>query len=162
LLGLPQGELGAYTMLADGIRQFGNDVAGDLRELWRRLIFSLLASNYDDHLRNHGFLMHEPGRWSLSPAYDLNPVPEMDRARVSKTAITEGQEEPTIAGALAAATRFGLKAAESKKIFREVFTVVAGWRKIGRQLRLKAATLDSYASAFEHSLMDEARHLIGK
>jgi hypothetical protein len=43
-----------------------------------------------------------------------------------------------------------------------VFTVVAGWRKIGRQLRLKAATLDSYASAFEHSLMDEARHLIGK
>jgi hypothetical protein len=89
LLGLPQGELGAYTMLADGIRQFGNDVAGDLRELWRRLVFSLLASNYDDHLRNHGFLMHEPGRWSLSPAYDLNPVPEMDRARVSKTAITE-------------------------------------------------------------------------
>jgi serine/threonine-protein kinase HipA len=68
LLGLPQGDPGAYTLLADGIRQFGNDVPGDLRELWRRLVFSLLASNYDDHLRNHGFLMHEPGRWSLSPA----------------------------------------------------------------------------------------------
>ena len=75
---------------------------------------------------------------------------------------TLSQEEPTIAGALAAATRFGLKAAESKKILREVFTVVAGWRKTGRQLRLKAATLDSYAGAFEHLLMDEARHLIGK
>jgi serine/threonine-protein kinase HipA len=59
LLGLPQGETGAYSMLADGIRQFGNDVPGDLRELWRRLVFSLLASNYDDHLRNHGFLMRE-------------------------------------------------------------------------------------------------------
>jgi len=162
LLGLPQGELGAYTMLADGIRQFGNDVAGDLRELWRRLVFSLLASNYDDHLRNHGFLMHAPGRWSLSPAYDLNPVPEMDRARVSKTAITESQEEPTIAGALAAATRFGLKAAESKKILREVLTVVSGWRKTGKQLRLKAATLDAYASSFDHPLMDEARSIIGK
>ena len=103
LLGLPQGDPGAYTLLADGIRQFGNDVPGDLRELWRRLVFSLLASNYDDHLRNHGFLMHEPGRWSLSPAYDLNPVPEMDRVRMSKTAITEDQEEPTLAGALAAA-----------------------------------------------------------
>ena len=136
--------------------------AGDLRELWRRLVFSLLASNYDDHLRNHGFLMHEPGRWSLSPAYDLNPVPEMDRARVSKTAITESQEEPTITGALAAATRFGLKAAESKKILREVFTAVSGWRKTGRQLRIKAATLDAYASAFEHPLMDEAGCLVGK
>ena len=85
---LIRGHTRRFGRLADA-----DDVAGDLRELWRRLIFSLLASNYDDHLRNHGFLMHEPGRWSLSPAYDLNPVPEMDRARVSKTAITENQEE---------------------------------------------------------------------
>jgi serine/threonine-protein kinase HipA len=162
LLGLPQGDVGAYTMLADGIRQFGNDVSGDLRELWRRLIFSLLASNYDDHLRNHGFLMREPGRWSLSPAYDINPVPEMDRVHMSKTAITEDQVEPTIAVALAVAERFGLKTAESKKILREVFVAVSGWRKTGRQLRLKAATLDAYASAFEHPLMDETRLLLGK
>lgn len=160
LLGLPQSDPGAYTMLADGIRQFGNDVPGDLRELWRRLIFSLLASNYDDHLRNHGFLMHAPGRWTLSPAYDINPVPEMDRVRMSKTAITEDQEEPTMASALAAAPRFGLKASEAKQILRVIFTVVSGWRKTGRQLRLKASTLDTYASAFDHALMEEAKRLI--
>ncbi len=162
LLGLPQGDPAAYTLLADGIRQFGNDVPGDLRELWRRLVFSFLASNYDDHLRNHGFLMREPGRWTLSPAYDINPVPEVDRARMSKTSITEDQEEPSIAGALAAAGRFGLKAAESKQILREVFTAVSDWRKTGRQLHLKASTLDAYASAFENPLMDEARRLIGR
>ena len=161
LLGLPQGDPGAYTLLADGIRQFGNDVPHDLRELWRRLIFSLLASNCDDHLRNHGFLMREPGRWSLSPAYDLNPVPEMDRARTNKTAVTEDQEEPAIALAFAAAARFGLKAGEAKAILREVLAAVSGWRKTGRQLRLKASTLDAYATAFEHPLMDEARRLIG-
>ncbi|MDE3099142.1 MAG: type II toxin-antitoxin system HipA family toxin [Verrucomicrobiota bacterium] len=162
LLGLPQGEPGAYTLLADGIRQFGNDVPGDLRELWRRLVFSLLASNYDDHLRNHGFLMHEPDRWSLSPAYDINPVPEVDRVRMNQTAITEDHDEPSVANALAAAPRFGLKAAESKKILREVFAAVSGWRKIGLRLRLKASVLDTYASAFEHPLMDEARRLIRK
>ncbi|MCX6896007.1 MAG: HipA domain-containing protein [Verrucomicrobia bacterium] len=161
LLGLPHGEPGAYTMLADGIRQFGDDVAGDLRELWRRLIFSLLASNYDDHLRNHGFLMHQPGRWSLSPAYDLNPVPEIDRVRMSKTAITEEQQEPSLALALDAAARFGLKGTEAKKILRAVFTATSGWRKTGRQLRLKASTLDAYASAFEHPLRDEANRLLG-
>ncbi len=162
LLGLPQGDPAAYTLLADGIRQFGNDVPGDLRELWRRLVFSFLASNYDDHLRNHGFLMREPGRWTLSPAYDINPVPEVDRARMSKTSITEDQEEPSIAGALAAAGRFGLKAAESKQILREVFTAVSDWRKTGRQLHLNASTHDAYASAFENPLMDEARRLIGR
>jgi serine/threonine-protein kinase HipA len=162
LLGLPQGNPGAYTLLADGIRQFGHDVPGDLRELWRRLVFSLLASNYDDHLRNHGFLMREPERWSLSPAYDINPVPEVDRVRMNKTSIAEDQAEPTIAGALDIAPRFGLKSAEAKKILGEVFTPVSGWRKTGRHLRLKASTLDAYASAFEHPLMDEAKRLLGK
>lgn len=162
LLGLPLGEAGAYTQLADGIRQFGDDVAGDLRELWRRLVFSLLASNYDDHLRNHGFLMFRPGRWSLSPAYDLNPVPEVDRVRTGKTAITEDQEEPTIGVALAAAGRFGLKPAEAKRILREVFTAVSGWRKTGRQCRLSAAVLDAYASAFDQPLMTEAARLLGE
>jgi serine/threonine-protein kinase HipA len=160
LLGLSQGDPGAYTMLADGIRQFGHDVPGDLRELWRRLAFSLLASNYDDHLRNHGFLMHEPGRWSLSPAYDINPVPVMDRVRINQTAITEDQEAPTMAGALAAVPRFGLKVSEARQILRVIITAVSGWRKTGRQLRLKASTLESYATAFEHSLMEEARRLI--
>jgi serine/threonine-protein kinase HipA len=159
LLGLPQGDAGSYTMLADGIRQFGNDVQGDLRELWRRLVFSLLASNYDDHLRNHGFLMHEPGKWSLSPAYDINPVPVVDRVRVNKTAISEEQTEPSIAGAMAAAVRFGLKPKEAKTILQEVFNVVSGWRKTGRHLQIKSSTLDAYASAFKHEMMDEAHGL---
>jgi serine/threonine-protein kinase HipA len=160
LLALPQGDPGAYTLLADAIRQFGHDVAGDLRELWRRLVFSLLASNYDDHLRNHGFLMAEPGRWALSPAYDLNPVPEIDRVRTAKTPIGEDQAEPSIAAALDVAPRFGLKPAAAKTILREVFTAVSTWRITGRTLRLKPTTLDAYASAFEHGLADETRKLL--
>jgi serine/threonine-protein kinase HipA len=159
-LGLIEGQSGTYTMLADGIRQFGHDIAADLRQLWRRLVFSLLASNFDDHLRNHGFLMREPGRWSLSPAYDLNPVPEIDRSRTANTPIAEDQEEPSIAGALAAAARFGLKATDAKAILREIFTALSGWRSIGRQLRIKASTLDVYSSAFEHPLRSEAGRLL--
>ena len=162
LLGLSHGDPGAYTLLADAIRQFGHDVAGDLSELWRRLLFSLLASNYDDHLRNHGFLMVEAGRWALSPAYDLNPVPEIDRARVGKTPINEEQEEPSIGGALAVAGRFGIKPPAAKSILREVFTAVSAWRRTGARLRLRGATLYAYASAFEHELMDESRSLLGK
>ena len=160
MLGLSEGDPGAYTRLADAIRQFGNDVADDLRELWRRLLFSLLASNHDDHLRNHGFLMHERGRWSLSPAYDLNPVPEIDRVRVNRTPISEDDDESSIAGALAAAPRFGIKAPAAKTILREVFTAASAWRRTGRRLSLKATTLDTYASAFDHELVDEARRLL--
>jgi serine/threonine-protein kinase HipA len=160
LLGVPPDDPGAYTLLADAIRQLGDDVAGDLRELWRRLVFSLLASNYDDHLRNHGFLMCHAGRWSLSPAYDLNPVPEIDRVRTWKTPISEDREEPSVETALAVAPRFGLKASEAKDILRQVFDAVSGWRKTARRLKLRAGTLEAYASAFEHSLIDQARMLL--
>lgn len=161
LLGLSPGEPGAYTMLADGIRQFGDDVRRDLHELWRRLVFSLLASNYDDHFRNHGFLMHAAGHWSLSPAYDINPVPEIDRAQTLKTAVTEEQETPSVAGALDAAPRFGLRAAEAKAILREVLATVVDWRKTARQLRLPSGSVAAYASAFEHAFIEEATQLVG-
>lgn len=159
LLGLPHGEPGAYTLLADGIRQFGDDVAGDLTELWRRLVFSLLASNYDDHLRNHGFLMRTAGKWSLSPAYDLNPVPEIERAQMPKTAIAEDNSDSSIEAALESAPRFGLKPTAAKAIVREVHAVVVDWRKAAKKLRIPARTLHAYASAFEHPLMDEAAKL---
>jgi serine/threonine-protein kinase HipA len=159
LLGLPPGEPGAYTLLADGIRQFGYDTALELRELWRRLIFSLLTSNYDDHLRNHGFLMRVAGRWALSPAYDLNPVPEIERTQTPKMPISEEQEEPTIAAALAVAPRFNLKLSEAKTVLTKVLVAVSDWRKTGRMLRIKAVTLDAYATAFEHSLIEEARKI---
>jgi len=45
---------------------------------------------------------------------------------------------------------------------RQVFVAVSGWRKTGRQLRLKASTVSAYASAFEHPLMDEASRMLGK
>ena len=157
LLGVSSGETGAYTLLADGIRQFGHNTLDDLRELWRRMVFSLLASNIDDHLRNHGFLMRQPGRWALSPAYDLNPVPEIDRALLPKTPISEEPADPSIAAALAVAPRFALKASQARGILSAVVAVLEDWRKTGRQLRLKAATLNAYASAFDHRLMDEAR-----
>lgn len=68
--------------------------------------------------------MRGPGRWALSPAYDLNPVPEIDRRHTPKTAISEYQEEPSIAAAREAAPRFGLRSAQAKTILREVVIAV--------------------------------------
>jgi hypothetical protein len=62
--------------------------------------------------------------------------------------------------ALAVAPRFGLKPAEAKSILRQVSTVVANWQTVGRRLRLKAATLSAYASAFENPFVAEAKQLL--
>ncbi len=160
LVGLAPGAAGAYTMLAEGIRQLGDDIPGDLRELWGRLIFSLLASNYDDHFRNHAFLMKARGRWALSPAYDLNPVPEIERAQIPKTAIAEDQGDPSIEAALEVAPLFGLKKADARAMLRSVCRAVSSWRTVGKRLQIPDKTLAAYESAFDHPLAAEASRLV--
>lgn len=162
LLGLSAGESATYTMIADAIRQFGDDVKADLHELWRRMVFSLLVSNCDDHERNHAFLMLRPGHWSLSSAYDLNPVPEMERVSLHQTAISEESAEPGIETALTAAARFALKPAQAREILREVLRSVESWREEGKRLRFKSGVLAAYESAFKHELMKEARRIMRK
>lgn len=49
-----------------------NGSLNDSRELWRRMVFNVITHNFDDHLRNHGFLMIN-NEWRLSPAFDINP-----------------------------------------------------------------------------------------
>lgn len=40
-------------------------------EVFRRMVFNVLANNRDDHTKQHAFLMNERGEWRLAPAYDL-------------------------------------------------------------------------------------------
>ena len=76
-----------YTEIVDAIRVHGADAPADIEELWRRIAFSILITNVDDHLHNHGFLHVDRAFWRLSPAFDLNPSPE--RVRELKTWISE-------------------------------------------------------------------------
>ena len=154
MLGLTGDDPGAYTRLADAIRAHGDAVASDLAELWRRLVFSLLAHNDDDHMRNHGFLMHRAGAWSLSPAYDINPTPLVDRARQPKTPVSEHSPamldgNAALAEALSNAARFGLDPDAARSIVAEVRAAIGRWRAIGRDLGIAAVNLDAYADAFE-------------
>ena len=61
------GDRGSYLEIADAIERFSPSATEDLRQLWRRAAFSVLVSNLDDHLRNHGFLRTTSAGWSLSP-----------------------------------------------------------------------------------------------
>ncbi|MDU0987156.1 type II toxin-antitoxin system HipA family toxin [Negativicoccus succinicivorans] len=73
-LGKTDGDSASFLEIADWIRRHQKDPSKDLQELWRRIAFSVLVSNTDCHLRNHGFLL-EKDQWRLSPMYDVNPNP---------------------------------------------------------------------------------------
>jgi serine/threonine-protein kinase HipA len=85
-----------------------------MEALWRRMVFNILISNTDDHLRNHGFLYAGREGWRLSPAYDLNPVPTDIKPRILATAINEDDNTASLALALEVAGYFELDAARAQ------------------------------------------------
>jgi serine/threonine-protein kinase HipA len=127
-----------------------NDGKADMQALWRRIVFSILISNTDDHLRNHGFLWAGPAGWRLSPAYDLNPVPIDIRPRVLSTAVDLDDSTASFRLAFLVAGYFELDETESQRIAVQVGAAVTTWRKVAIELGLTSTEIDRMASAFEH------------
>jgi serine/threonine-protein kinase HipA len=158
LLGVERGAAGnhTYSEIVDALRQHGAATQADTEELWRRIAFSILINNVDDHLHNHGFLHVEAGRWRLSPAFDINPFP--DRVRELKTWIAEETgPESTIAALLAAVPYFRIPLPRARAMLGAVEAAVATWRASGRELGMTADELEQFTDAFEHPEREAAR-----
>ena len=149
LLGLEDGDEATYTDIADAIRSHSSEPTKDLHELWRRVVFSVLIGNLDDHLRNHCFLYDRNDQWRLSPAYDLNPVPRQDKARELTTWISDEGPEADLDLARQAAASFALKPNEAEDIIEDVSTRLNGWQDIARQLGMSVTDVKIYETAFE-------------
>jgi len=119
-------------------------------------VFSILISNTDDHLRNHGFLYTGPAGWRLSPAYDLNPVPTDIKPRILTTAIDLSDGTASLKLAMEVAAYFELSPDEARKIAAEVGRATATWRREAKKLGLTVAEIDRMASSFEHQDLKEA------
>ena len=145
------GEHHSYMEIADALRMHSAAATHDLQELWRRVVFNVLVSNTDDHLRNHGFLYHGEQGWRLSPAYDLNPTPTDVRPRILSTAIVEGEDRSASMDlAFSAADHFGIDRAKAKEIAGQVALAVLRWRETARAAGASDNECDRMASAFEH------------
>lgn len=140
-----------YADLAQVLRIYGSDPARDLHELFRRMVFNILVTNDDDHLRNHGFLLDTSG-WRLSPLYDVVPKPQIgyDR-RLALAAGPEGRAA-TLANAVAGAASFDLHPGEASAIAADMAGAVAqGWEDAFRDAGLAAADRGRFATCFRMS-----------
>lgn len=143
-------EIHSYLELADALRRYGASPREDMHALWRRIVFNILISNTDDHLRNHGFLYSGQDGWRLSPAYDLNPVPTDIKPRILSTAIDLEDCTASLDLAMEVAEYFQLNEDAANSIAKEVGKVVSIWRRQASSLGLTAVEIDRMASAFEH------------
>jgi serine/threonine-protein kinase HipA len=134
-----------YLEIARVLIDHGAQTNEDLRELWSRIVFNVLVSNTDDHLRNHGFILVPGTGWRLSEAFDMNPVPDSPGLTLN---ISEADNSLDLDLVRSVAPFFRVKAKAADEIVKSSRVVVRQWRKIARRLALSAKECDRMASAF--------------
>jgi len=144
------GERGSYPEIVDALTRHGARAKSDAQALYRRVTFNVMISNVDDHLRNHGFLWLDRTGWSLSPAYDLNPVPTDMKARILTTNINLDEGTCSLDLLEEAAEYFSLGLHQARAIIKDVAKATAKWRDVAQKTGARASEIHRMASAFEH------------
>ncbi|WOQ16007.1 type II toxin-antitoxin system HipA family toxin [Raineyella sp. W15-4] len=132
--GSTDGERRDYADIAEAMRDISRSPRRDHHELYDRIIASVALGNTDDHLRNHGFLA-DHGSWTLSPAFDVNPTPDVTRTRATSIAGADAQSEE-VDGLLALAQDCSLSAEAARERLRYVASALANWQHQARKNRI--------------------------
>ncbi|TQV82574.1 HipA domain-containing protein [Exilibacterium tricleocarpae] len=144
-LGYYDGDYDAsYIELAQFLTEHGSTTKKDLEQLWRRIVFNIAISNTDDHLRNHGFI-YKKGGWTLSPAYDINPVTPSNGLHLN---ITDDDNSLNYDLAMDVIGFFQLEESKAEKIRAEVLTSVGQWETVAKSIGISRNEQLSMSPAF--------------
>lgn len=148
MLEAADGEQRSYLEIAEVIENTSARATAELKQLWRRIVLSVLISNTDDHLRNHGFLLQHDDVWSLAPAFDLNP--NLDPGpRYLSTSIDDRDDAASLALVMEVADYFRLSAGQARDVLAEVAAAVARWPQVARSHGLSEREISHMEPAFD-------------
>ena len=137
----------SYLEIVDVINQVGAEPVGDRAELFRRIAFSILITNTDDHFRNHGFLWSGRKGWRLSPVYDINPVPNGNRILSTRIDFDDASASMEL---LRSVAEYFVATESADQIINECSAVVREWRDFARTRGATDSEIKFMRSAFEH------------
>lgn len=143
----------AYVDLADAIGCYCQPqrIMSDKAELFARMVYNILVSNDDDHLRNHGFI-HDPvlRGWQLSPLYDVMPRPGITQERLLHLGVGASGRLATLDNALSSCGRFGLTEDAALSIMARLWQKVREWRVYFEGYGVEKRDIHKLQTAFRH------------
>ena len=113
--------------------------------MWLRIVFNIAVSNCDDHLRNHGFLL-TPNGWTLSPAYDLNPLEYGTGLNLN---INEYENALDFSLAIEVAQYAGIQKDEANKAVQHTKEIVSQWHRVATSYQIPREEQEMMSVAFK-------------
>lgn len=135
----------SYLDIAAFIKSYGAQPKKDLIELWKRIVFNMVVTNTDDHLRNHAFILTDKG-WILSPLYDVNPVPYGDELSLN---VDEDDNSISIDLAVQTAVKFGISKSDAEAVAKDILQIVRdNWERTAAGYALTRRQIEEMRPAF--------------
>ena len=143
----------SYEMAALTARRLGLP-SSDIEQLYRRMVFNVLAVNQDDHVKNISFLMNKEGIWSLSPAYDVtfSIDPENQWLKAHQMTINGKMSHISPEDLIACGKKMDLKSPKCKKIINDVTTAVKQWKDIASSVGIREQTISLIQNELKNNL----------
>lgn len=128
-------ESGAYSyeQLIMTMRELGMPQAS-IEEQFRRIVFNIVGSNQDDHVKNFAFMMDRQGKWDIAPAYDLCHSEGSDFTRFHQLSLNGKTTDFTREDLKAFARYASLPRGREKIILEQTVEAFAGWKTKAEEL----------------------------
>ena len=123
-------------------------------QLFRRMLFNVVARNQDDHVKNIAFLMDRSGAWSLAPAYDLTWAWQPGNRWLAshQMSINGKRDDFSVADLNVVAQVAGLSRRRAELILSDVNGAVVRWRAIAAEAKLDQPMTEQIARSHRLSL----------
>lgn len=121
-----------------------SDVNTNLEQLYRRIAFNIAIGNYDDHFRNHGFILTSNG-WTLSPAFDLNPTNMTSQSLM----ISSSSNESSLGELLRESDAYLIERKSAEEIIKQVVETVSSWRQTAKAVGINVGEQQRFAKRLD-------------
>jgi len=135
----------SYEQLFQCMRELKLTYA-DAEQMFRRMVFNVIARNCDDHTKNFSFLLRQGGTWELAPAYDLCHAYRPGSEWVSQQALSINGKRKNIAKADLLAVGESIRCKKAAEIVDEIKNTVHQWKDFADEVNVKGSLRDEIAN----------------
>ena len=139
----------SYEQLFQCMRELKLTYA-DAEQMFRRMVFNVVARNCDDHTKNFSFLLRQGGKWELSPAYDLCHAYRPGSEWVSQHALSINGKRKEITKADLLVIGESIRCKKASEIIDEINDIVNQWKKFADEVNVRPALRDEIAKTLIH------------
>jgi serine/threonine-protein kinase HipA len=134
----------SYEQLFQCMRELKLTYA-DAEQMFRRMVFNVIARNCDDHTKNFSFLLKQGGKWELAPAYDLCHAYRPGSAWVSQHALSINGKRKAITKADLLVIGESIRCKKASEIVDEINDTVNQWKRFADDVNVRPTLRDEIA-----------------